>query len=176
MENELSEELSNDIRAAFNLFDTEQRGKIDASNLGAVCVAWHGVRYAIPAYISMSWTRRRGIHLCFSFLRFVLLIVQILRCCGLQPTEVQLRRQVASLGGGKVTLGQVISVAESFQDKRVPKAEIQRVYKAVFDADGRGIDPRALMAASRNMNEKPLSMQEAEQMVEWLQKPEAGNM
>lgn len=39
VENELSEELSNDIRAAFNLFDTEQRGKIDASNLGAVGVS-----------------------------------------------------------------------------------------------------------------------------------------
>ncbi len=43
-------------------------------------------------------------------------------------------------------------------------------YAEVFNADGKGVDPRALMAASRNMHEKPLSLQEAEQMVAWLQK------
>jgi len=35
-DNELSEELCNDIRAAFNLFDTNQTGRVDIANLGNV--------------------------------------------------------------------------------------------------------------------------------------------
>ena len=41
---ELTEELCNDLRAAFNLFDTKQTGKVDISNLGTVrllCVHVH---------------------------------------------------------------------------------------------------------------------------------------
>ncbi len=45
-----------------------------------------------------------------------------------------------------------------------------RRYAEVFNTDGKGVDPRALMVASRNMHEKPLSLQEAEQMIAWLQK------
>ena len=68
----------------------------------------------------------------------------------------------------EVTLGQVITVAETFQNKSIPKEEIREVYKHVFAPDGGEIDPKAIMAASRNMNEKPLSLQEARQMIAWL--------
>jgi hypothetical protein len=36
IEVELSEQLCNDIRAAFNLLDTRQSGKVEVSNLGTV--------------------------------------------------------------------------------------------------------------------------------------------
>ena len=75
------------------------------------------------------------------------------------------------VAGCHMTLGQVITVAETFQDKRVPKEEIRKVYAEVFNLDGRGIDPRALVSAARNMNEKPLTLREAQQMIAWLQQP-----
>ncbi len=70
-----------------------------------------------------------------------------------------------------VTLGQVVTVAEAFYGMVVSKQEMRRVYRDVFDAGGVGIDPRALMAASRNMHEKPLSLDEAKQMIAWLDEP-----
>jgi len=70
----------------------------------------------------------------------------------------------------EVTLGQVISVAETFRTK-VEKDEIRAVYNKVFNPQGTGIDPQALMIASRNMREQPLSLDQAKKMIAWLQQP-----
>ena len=82
---------------------------------------------------------------------------------------MHLQRHVLGLNSRHVTLGQVITVAETFHNKSFPKTEIRRVYNEVFNADGHGINPRALVAASQNMNEKALTVEEAQQMIEWLQ-------